>query len=463
MVLSGFIYDSSGKFDVHAFSDVPNDHWAYATIQWAVDQGIVTGYEDGTFRPNQVVTEAEFLVMLMRAYPEVDVQEEGVWYAGAYAFAESYNWPVLYELKAQHFNRGQVAVLVSATQGHILETHDAIQYLLDTGLSQGKTSATIEGYDASSMMTRAESLTFIKNMKDQQFSLKPATDQTSESPGPWELRGVTLGQNESQLIQLLGEPDRKDPSIYGFTWYIYNENLLEYAQFGVLNGTVVAMYSNANVWTSSYGVQVGSTDDLVNEKMGQPIEYIQKGNVRYLLDVQNEEPVYHLDQMYVTLFKDAHQNDQVMAILIVDEQVEESFVPDEALYTDEIRMAFERQVFDLSNVTRAQYGLEPFAWHEQAAETARGHSQHMAEDRFFDHTSPDGSTLGDRLQDQQVSFHMAGENIAAGQFNALFAHSGWMNSLGHRQNILGSYQDLGVGVYFGGPMRVYYTQNFITP
>lgn len=51
------------------FSDV-DGHWAADTIAWAVEKDIVSGYLDGTFRPNLTVTEPEFLVMLLRAYPE---------------------------------------------------------------------------------------------------------------------------------------------------------------------------------------------------------------------------------------------------------------------------------------------------------------------------------------------------------------------------------------------------------
>jgi uncharacterized protein YkwD len=65
------------------------------------------------------------------------------------------------------------------------------------------------------------------------------------------------------------------------------------------------------------------------------------------------------------------------------------------------------------------------------------------------------------MKDDDVRFHLAGENLAYGQFSSIFAHEGLMNSLGHRKNILREeYEYLGVGVAFNNESQPYYTQNF---
>ena len=61
---------------------------------------------------------------------------------------------------------------------------------------------------------------------------------------------------------------------------------------------------------------------------------------------------------------------------------------------------------------------------------------------------------------ENIEYIRSGENIAAGQINAIYAHEALMNSLGHRKNILGNYDNIGVGVSFGGHYKIYYTQNF---
>ncbi|MEH7309085.1 CAP domain-containing protein [Neobacillus drentensis] len=72
-----------------------------------------------------------------------------------------------------------------------------------------------------------------------------------------------------------------------------------------------------------------------------------------------------------------------------------------------------------------------------------------------------GQSPFDRMKADDISFHLAGENLAYGQFSSIFAHEGLMNSLGHRENILrAGYEYLGVGVAFNNESQPYYTENF---
>jgi len=83
----------------------------------------------------------------------------------------------------------------------------------------------------------------------------------------------------------------------------------------------------------------------------------------------------------------------------------------------------------------------------------------MRDNNHFDHTGPDGSLPPDRLRDGGVSFSMSGENIARGQSSASAVMTAWMNSPGHRANILNSeYTHMGVGLAMPG---YWWTQNFI--
>jgi uncharacterized protein YkwD len=445
-----------------AFKDVSSQHWASSSIAWGVDRHIVKGYVDGTFRPDQVVTEAEFLVMLLRAYPDIQLPSMGsdsAWYEASYALAEQYRWPILRELIAVQFDRGRVALLIAATQGQSLSQQESIQYLLDHQLSKGKTAPTVQGYDAEAKLTRAEALTFIRNMHTQQITLKKAPEAASEVT----IKGLEIGGTEAELIAAWGEPNRKDASIYGFTWYIYNSHYKDYVQAGILDGKVVALYTHADNWQTKSGLGIGSALADVTEAYGTPLEHILKGNIRYGLNKEaGEELVFLKDGAYMTIFIDKHEDHKVTGIQLIAKSVEEAFRRDQVKGSDALRTAFERQSFDLVNVSRVRYGLPSLGWNDQAAEMARKHSAHMAEERYFSHTTPAGITLGDRLEDNEILYSNAAENIAAGQSNAIFAHAGWMNSLGHRKNILGNQTLLGVGVYFGGDYGTYYTQNFLT-
>ena len=119
------------------------------------------------------------------------------------------------------------------------------------------------------------------------------------------------------------------------------------------------------------------------------------------------------------------------------------------------------QVLALVNAERAKYGMGPVSWDSSLAAVAEKHCADMIARGFFDHNNPDGETPFDRLDKANIGYWMAGENIAAGQSTPEAAMKDWMNSQGHRQNILNaSYKSLGVAVLDGGTYGTYWVQVF---
>ncbi|WP_051804373.1 CAP domain-containing protein [Streptomyces griseus] len=117
------------------------------------------------------------------------------------------------------------------------------------------------------------------------------------------------------------------------------------------------------------------------------------------------------------------------------------------------------QVIALVNAERAKAGCGPVTASATLARAAQGHSDDMAARDFFDHTDPDGDGPGERVTAAGYPWSTYGENIAMGQTTAEQVMEGWMNSPGHRANILNcSFKEIGVGVHTdGGP---YWTQVF---
>ncbi|WP_307805024.1 CAP domain-containing protein [Streptomyces sp. VRA16 Mangrove soil] len=117
------------------------------------------------------------------------------------------------------------------------------------------------------------------------------------------------------------------------------------------------------------------------------------------------------------------------------------------------------QILALVNQERAKVGCSPVTADSGLAALAGDFSQDMAARDFFDHTDPDGATPWDRAKKAGIS-DLGGENIARGQANAQSVMDAWMNSAGHKANILNcDFKTLGVGVHFGsgGP---WWTQDF---
>ena len=118
----------------------------------------------------------------------------------------------------------------------------------------------------------------------------------------------------------------------------------------------------------------------------------------------------------------------------------------------------EQQVVDLVNQERAAYGLAPLTLNTELCNGARLKSQDMLDNGYFNHYSPTYGSLGEMLNTLGFnSWYAAGENIARGQKTAEEVMNSWMNSPGHRANILSEeYAEIGVG-YAGG----YWTQWFV--
>ena len=122
-----------------------------------------------------------------------------------------------------------------------------------------------------------------------------------------------------------------------------------------------------------------------------------------------------------------------------------------------------QEVLQLVNEQRTQNGLAPLALSGKLCELAALKAEDMAANNYFDHTSPTYGTPFDMLKQFGVSYRSAGENIAAGQRTPEEVMNAWMNSSGHRANILNAdYTELGVGIAVG-PRGIYWVQLFRKP
>ena len=129
------------------------------------------------------------------------------------------------------------------------------------------------------------------------------------------------------------------------------------------------------------------------------------------------------------------------------------------LVTDASVRACEQEVVRLVNAERAKHGLAALTEDWELSRVARYKSQDMHDNRYFAHNSPTYGTPFRMLRAFGLSYRTAGENIAMGYAAPAAVVAGWMNSEGHRANILSSaYTKIGVGYVADGH---YWTQQFI--
>jgi len=124
--------------------------------------------------------------------------------------------------------------------------------------------------------------------------------------------------------------------------------------------------------------------------------------------------------------------------------------------------ALEDQVTALVNQERAEAGCDPVRTDERLRTAARGHSRDMATNDYFSHTAPNGSTFVDRVAAAGYPREQAGgENIAMGYRTPAAVMAGWMDSDGHRANILNcDFEAIGVGLARDSNGTAYWTQVF---
>ncbi|MFP5111151.1 CAP domain-containing protein [Bacillaceae bacterium C204] len=294
------------------------------------------------------------------------------------------------------------------------------------------------------------------------------------SEKPKEGLALLIGKNEDELEKNLGTPVRIDKSMYGYQWFIYNQNPKSYLQVGVENNRIVTIFA------------IGQNLDVAPFEIGQPVEeifnthYIDTNiNLEYngnsyrfeLNDTDlNLRPMVQLGDIFVQLYIDKFTGN-LSSVRFLDASTLIKQRPYELVYngvliqapdpSEEMQRAIEedteQEIFDITNVLRDRNKLKVLQWDENTARAAFQHSKDMSENNDFSHTSKKFGDLDKRLKTADVVYQAAGENIAANYTDGPAVVEGWLNSKGHREALLNEeFSHLGVGVY-----QKYYTQNFI--
>ena len=137
-------------------------------------------------------------------------------------------------------------------------------------------------------------------------------------------------------------------------------------------------------------------------------------------------------------------------------------IPDRRLRQIE---SLEQECLTEVNRNRETRGLNGLEWSEELLEIARYYSRRMAEEKFFSHTDPQGRTVRQRVSEAGITWRVLGENLAysSGYTNPVAASvNGWMDSEGHRRNILDpTYRKTAIGVWIGADGTVFFTEIFL--
>jgi len=180
--ITSFTSQSSYAQDI-AFHDITTTFWGYSNIEWALNNHIIEGYPDGTFKPDQHVGEAEFLAMLIRAYQPAEFIPDpnaSDWSIPYFTFSSKMGWEVTNPTSvgtSVPLSRGKAAQYLANASGEKLTIDQSIEYLLGIGIIEGKTAKTVEGYQGGDRVTRAEAVALIQRFKSKRDRLLPAGEK----------------------------------------------------------------------------------------------------------------------------------------------------------------------------------------------------------------------------------------------------------------------------------------------
>lgn len=284
-----------------------------------------------------------------------------------------------------------------------------------------------------------------------------------------------INKRSTELIDSFGDPLRKDLSAYDYTWWVYQLEENEYIQFGIEDDTIVTIFSMTN-YLSIDPLMIGKKYDELNKQLSFKDEVTYYEGLSFYTFILNDEdlisqPLVKLsDDLFLQLYFDTITDElSSIRLLTGDILLRQRFYEMKYRGTipeilteldeewDEVEKGIEQQIFDLTNILRVQHGAKKLIWDDAVSKVAYKHSKDMSDNNYFSHYRQDGSGLKERLQEKDIYYLSAGENIAAQHADAPAAVHGWLNSESHREALLNDeFNYLGVGVY-----RLYYTQNFL--
>lgn len=190
------ILGPSINVNAETFIDLPKDNWAYESVQWGVDKGLVVGYKENgqnLYRPSFQITEEEFVSVLARYLKDIKkdklvVKEGTYWAQPAYDELSKYELPLKGEndIKAKKtgLTRGTIARIIAAKNGFNLDERQAVYYMYENGISYGQIGGKLsfQSYGRNDVVTRAQIPAFFQRLEEQGSTTFMGKESPVKSP-----------------------------------------------------------------------------------------------------------------------------------------------------------------------------------------------------------------------------------------------------------------------------------------
>ncbi|MCM3787678.1 CAP domain-containing protein [Domibacillus indicus] len=288
-------------------------------------------------------------------------------------------------------------------------------------------------------------------------------------PAPKEGVGTLVGASQEVLIKKYGEPVRREPSAYGYTWWVYKTSE-SYMLAGVQNSQVVTIFAKGEMNTSPF-LLGRSASEIFRSRYPEAEIVAHANDSYYRFELSEEElnirPLIPIGDFYAQLYID-QQTGILSGIRFMTADVLLKMKPYELVYEGvlpevpspgrsawvHIERGSEAQLADISQFIRDKEGVPALVWAPELNSAAKSHSQDMFEADYFGHQSPRFGDLKQRLTRAGLFFDQADEMINANYPDAPAAMEAWLNSPDERELLLSdTFTSFGTGAY-----RTHFTQ-----
>ena len=415
-------YEGEPAEGENTFTDVPDGTWYTGAVAWAAANGIVGGVGNGKFDPEGRITREQMATLLFRYAQKkgIDTSKRGE-LSGFPDSDKVSSW-------AKEAMRWAVAEgIINGSDGKLLPQGNATRAQVATLLMRFINQIEADA-DPTEPTEPTESPT-----EPTEFPTEPTEFPTEPTESPTDppvdppvdpkhivtagTRKLYIGMSFEDLLEYAGEAEEILPTTSGYTWYVYGtKDYTDYAMAGVYENKVVAICASG-------------------------ADFSYRG-----CSANGSEAAAEADDTYsINVLKDKNDNSAVYGILLTDKKFRVQYAETKEALAGESRVAFH-----MANAFRVLHGVGILTWCDNAATAARLHSEDMAAQNYVSHTSADGRLFYMRLRENGVLYSTCAENLCAGYYSGIGANNAWVNSSGHRANLLNANMDrCGIGFGYG--------------
>lgn len=424
------------------FKDVKENHWGISAVNYGNLTGIIDGYSDGNFKPNDKLTEAQMVKIIvnykyenemkayLKAYGKVNAKE---WYTPYYKFLNSKGYALKGLNNSKEANsgitKGETAQLIYfVLENKKVSELEAVKYMLKNGYSNVKivNGNILKSYDSKGELVRIQGAAFIERINNKK--IKDTFNGLEMSLGnEYKVKKV----NNSNDLEILN--NKKE--VVG---YVYLDK-------------------GDKIYNQTVGDALNEKNLKCDEKIADYYFEKEKNSKKYSC-IQNENKVtyYYIDRI---------DNNKLFMVIDIDLiHVIKSLKESNRKVIKENHDDLAKLDQYLINVLRENNGLYLIEYNKELSKVASVHNDDLTANSIFSHTGSDGSLPWDRAKNLRYNYRYYGENLSNGYLNIFDSLLGLYNSKGHRDSILAThFTEVGSSITLSNNEGLLLVQNYATP